>query len=397
MRKFNKNIVQALLLVLILQLVTPLLAFAKSGNSLKILVKDEDIIIDYWKVSDEKIDDPVSFVKDHQNLNDEELSQKFGEKSSKGQGESYYSYYKIEIDDLEQGSYLLRQRGNEDKIFIPFISYVAGKSSQIIIPKTKSDGIVLRKLEDSEERKPLEGVEFKAIDEDGKTLEFIKDGDSYILVDKGGEEKLLTNQAGKIRLLGIGSKKVKFVETKPLQGYIVDEKSQTEYLEDGDYVEMLNRKTKETNSFSFIKIDGEDENPLKGAVFKVQKKTNQSFEDIVENGKIYTLISDDRGEFRTKNLAYGDYRLIETRAPNNYITNSKPIEFKIGEKSHTRKIYVKNYKADTSRPEGSQTSGGRLQKKASSIVKTGDIKILLILILGLILIAYGVKTVRAKK
>lgn len=396
MRKFNKNIVQALLLVLILQLVTPLLAFAKSGNSLKILVKDEDTIIDYWKISDKKIDDPMEVVEKYQNMEDEELDEIFGQKHSQEIGEPSYSYYKIEIENLEKGSYLLRQRENSSKKFIPFIAYV-DNTSQTIIPKSHPDGIVLRKLEDSEEKKPLEGVEFEAIDEDGKVLEFIKDGDSYILVDEGGKSKLITDKAGKIKLLGIGEKRVKFKETRALQGYILDEKSQTDFLEDGSYAEMLNKKIEETNRFSFIKIDGTSENPLKGAVFKVQKKTDMGFEDIVEDGRIYTLTSDDRGEFKTKDLAYGDYRLIETRAPNNYITNSKPIEFKIGEKSHTRKIYVKNYKADTPRPEGSQTSGGRLQKKASSIVKTGDIKILLILILGLILIAYGVKTVRAKK
>ena len=58
MKKFNKNLISSIFLMVILQLVAPLLAYAESGNSLRINTNYTDenskqIVVDYvdyWKV-----------------------------------------------------------------------------------------------------------------------------------------------------------------------------------------------------------------------------------------------------------------------------------------------------------------------------------------------------------
>ena len=113
-----------------------------------------------------------------------------------------------------------------------------------------------------------------------------------------------------------------------------------------------------------------------------------------DNGKVYTLTSGKDGEFKTKNLPYGDYRLIETKAPQGYIPELESINFNISENSHTKKIKVKNYKPTTPGPKG---ENNRLSKRVDAMAKTGDATIYLILLVGLVMIGCGVKFVRAKE
>lgn len=414
MKKFNKNLISSIFLMVILQLVAPLLAYAESGNSLRINTNYTDenskqIVVDYvdyWKVPDGKIENiekpekQLDLINSYKDKYDEEISKDLGEMKSSNNLEEKNGMAFALIKGLEKGVYLLRYRSNDpSRPYIPFLAIIDENTENplTIYPKKAPDTLTLTKRDkDDPEKKVLEGVGFNVINKKGEILKFNKIKD-----DKGNEQltyspngkitEIFTDQKGQIKLFGL-EEEVKFKETKPLEGYKKDV-VESEFKRSGS-IELLNEKDKPENYFSFQKIDGTNNDPLKGAIFKVQQKTKDGYKDLEENGKVYTITSGENGEFKTKNLPYGDYRLIETKAPQGYVPELDAVDFTIGETSSNKTIKVKNYKPTTPGPKG---GNNRLSKRVDAMAKTGDATIYLILLLGLLMIGVGVKFVRAKE
>ena len=415
MKKLNKNLIFSIVFMVILQLVTPLLALAESGNSLRINTNytDEDSgkeivvdFVDYWKIPEDKAKDlsdqekQRDFVKSYEEKSNEEISKDLGEMKSSNKSEVKNGMYFAMINGLEKGVYLLRYRTDDpSRPYIPFLATIDENTENTltIYPKKAPDSLMLTKRDgDDPEKKVLPGVGFIVVNEKGETLKFNKIDEksekAEFAYDKDGKiSEIFTDKDGQIKLSGL-TEKVKFKETKPLEGYKKDV-VESEFIQTGS-TELLNQKEKPENYFSFQKIDGTNNNPLEGAVFKVQEKTKDGYKDLDENGKVYTLTSGKDGEFKTKNLTYGDYRLIETKAPQGYVPELESINFNVSENSHTKKIKVKNYKPTTPGPKG---ENNRLSKRVDAMAKTGDATIYLILLLGLVMIGCGVKFVRAKE
>ena len=410
MKKFNKNLISSIFLMVILQLVAPLLAYAESGNSLRINTNYTDenskqIVVDYvdyWKVPDGKIENiekpekQLDLINSYKDKYDEEISKDLGEMKSSNKLEEKNGMVFALIEGLEKGVYLLRYRSNDpSRPYIPFLAIIDENTENplTIYPKKAPDTLTLTKRDkDDPEKKVLEGVGFNVINKKGEILKFNKIKD-----DKGNEQLTYSpngkiTEIGQIKLFGL-EEEVKFKETKPLKGYEKNVGKESEFKRSGS-IELLNEKDKPENYFSFQKIDGTNNDPLKGAIFKVQEKTKDGYKDLEENGKVYTLTSGENGEFKTKNLPYGDYRLIETKAPQGYVPELDAVDFTIGETSSNKTIKVKNYKPTTPGPKG---GNNRLSKRVDAMAKTGDATIYLILLLGLLMIGVGVKFVRAKE
>lgn len=413
MKKFNKNLISSIFLMVILQLVAPLLAYAESGNSLRINTNYTDenskqIVVDYvdyWKVPDDKIENiekpekQLDLINSYKDKYDEEISKDLGEMKTSNKSEENNGMAFALIEGLEKGVYLLRYRSNDpSRPYIPFLAIIDENTENplTIYPKKAPDTLTLTKRDD-QDKKVLAGVGFVVVNKKGEILKFNKIKD-----DKGNEQltyspngkitEVFTDQKGQIKLFGL-EEEVKFKETKPLEGYEKNVGKESEFKRSGS-IELLNEKDKPENYFSFQKIDGTNNDPLKGAIFKVQEKTKDGYKDLEENGKVYTLTSGENGEFKTKNLPYGDYRLIETKAPQGYVPELDAVDFTIGETSSNKTIKVKNYKPTTPGPKG---GNNRLSKRVDAMAKTGDATIYLILLLGLLMIGVGVKFVRAKE
>lgn len=414
MKKFNKNLISSIFLMVILQLVAPLLAYAESGNSLRINTNYTDenskqIVVDYvdyWKVPDGKIENiekpekQLELINSYKDKYDEEISKDLGEMKTSIKSEEKNGMAFALIEGLEKGVYLLRYRSNDpSRPYIPFLAIIDENTENplTIYPKKAPDTLTLTKRDKDDTTKVLSGVGFNVINKKGEILKFNKIKD-----DKGNEQltyspngkitEIFTDQKGQIKLFGL-EEEVKFKETKPLKGYEKNVGKESEFKRSGS-IELLNEKDKPENYFSFQKIDGTNNDPLKGAIFKVQEKTKDGYKDLEENGKVYTLTSGENGEFKTKNLPYGDYRLIETKAPQGYVPELDAVDFTIGETSSNKTIKVKNYKPTTPGPKG---GNNRLSKRVDAMAKTGDATIYLIILLGLLMIGVGVKFVRAKE
>lgn len=414
MKKFNKNLISSIFLMVILQLVAPLLAYAESGNSLRINTNYTDenskqIVVDYvdyWKVPDGKIENiekpekQLDLINSYKDKYDEEISKDLGEmKTSKKSEENNGMAFAL-IEGLEKGVYLLRYRSNDpSRPYIPFLAIIDENTENplTIYPKKAPDTLTLTKRDKDDTTKILSGVGFNVINKKGEILKFnkIKDenGNEQLTYSPNGKiTEVFTDQKGQIKLFGL-EEEVMFKETKPLKGYEKNVGKESEFKRSGS-IELLNEKDKPENYFSFQKIDGTNNDPLKGAIFKVQQKTKDGYKDLEENGKVYTITSGENGEFKTKNLPYGDYRLIETKAPQGYVPELDAVDFTIGETSSNKTIKVKNYKPTTPGPKG---GNNRLSKRVDAMAKTGDATIYLILLLGLLMIGVGVKFVRAKE
>ena len=414
MKKFNKNLISSIFLMVILQLVAPLLAYAESGNSLRINTNYTDenskqIVVeyvDYWKVPDDKIENiekpenQLDLINSYKDKYDEEISKDLGEMKFSNKLEEKNGMYFALIEGLEKGVYLLRYRSNDpSRPYIPFLAIIDENTENplTIYPKKAPDTLTLTKRDKDDTTKILSGVGFNVINKKGEILKFnkIKDenGNEQLAYSPNGKiTEVFTDQKGQIKLFGL-EEEVKFKETKPLKGYEKNVGKESEFKRSGS-IELLNEKDKPENYFSFQKIDGTNNDPLKGAIFKVQEKTKDGYKDLEENGKVYTLTSGENGEFKTKNLPYGDYRLIETKAPQGYVPELDAVDFTIGETSSNKTIKVKNYKPTTPGPKG---GNNRLSKRVDAMAKTGDATIYLILLLGLLMIGVGVKFVRAKE
>ncbi len=171
-----------------------------------------------------------------------------------------------------------------------------GKTEVIKIQNKKPGGIAIRKV-DAKTGEPLAGAKFQlyAIDDTPIGLPKTSGNDGYVRWDS----------------LDPGFYTIKEVEAK--EGYVLD--TVPVKLEVGEFqtTEYVWKNT-QTTTITVTKRDADTLVPLAGATFGVY--------DL--NGKLVdTLVTDINGVATSKQLPLGHYRVVETKAPIDYVLNTE--------------------------------------------------------------------------
>lgn len=337
------------------------------------------------------------------------------------------------------------------------VLYKAEKDKVLEVKNYKEKNELKLKKIDSKTKDPLDRVGFelyrkKVIDNDAdKTVTtedqrvgLIGDAGKYEFNESAAESEqvfqLYTDGNGEIVVEGLPEGEYYFKENEPLEDYNIRDNQgkeserlsrakptfTMENLPKNPKLVPPDSKNKKKGSQNFVKVDNsKTPKRLEGALFavySVDKKGEATPYEV--DGKRLTIKSGSNGEFKVKDLPYGDYYLRETAAPEGYVLDTNPVKFTISEKSETAEAkFIVNKRNPNATPPGSnippKTPSSTPPTTISSVapsstppstryyvpknkpgiprgplVKTGDIRIIILVVLGLIMIIGGSHLVR---
>ncbi|KOC22017.1 SpaA isopeptide-forming pilin-related protein [Bacillus velezensis] len=203
----------------------------------------------------------------------------------------------------------------------------SGKPNQAALTAVNiKNSVVLTKLDQGDKRKVLQDAKFNLTDANGKVL----------------TEGLTTDEHGQIIVRGLKAGEYQFIETKAPELYSLDQTPISFKITNTDIkpVEISAENTLTPGDVTLTKVDHDDKNKvLEGAEFKITDSAGHPVNTGGSKERPAVWKTDQKGRFTVKGLAPGQYRFIETKAPDGYQLNEKPIEFTI-EKGQLKAVEV---------------------------------------------------------
>ncbi|CEK40065.1 SpaA isopeptide-forming pilin-related protein [Paraclostridium sordellii] len=228
------------------------------------------------------------------------------------------------------GEYILQETKAPDKYTLNGQEHFATisehmKTIEVTVKNRIIKGKIAVEKSDSElEDLKLQGVEFEISNEEGNVV-----------------DKLVTDEKGKAtsKLLNYGKYFLK--ETKTLPTHILNPKIyEVNITEDGKVYTYDIKNDVIKGKVQIVKVDKENEEvPVKGAIFDVIA-TNVFG---VKTGTVVDTVTTDKNGFAfTKDLRAGDYKIIETKAPEGYWHSEKEYHVSITENGKVEVKYISN-------------------------------------------------------
>ncbi|MCD2222630.1 MSCRAMM family protein [Listeria monocytogenes] len=221
---------------------------------------------------------------------------------------------KIVMDGLQSGKYKLVETEAPTGYTISDeykdgkeITVTADIATSVTIENTEQTGSVVLLKEDSATKDAIAGAEFELQNADGTKV----------------ADNLVSNADGKIEVTDLAPGDYQFVETKAPTGYVLDgapTKFTVEFNQEAAVI-VTKENTAKTGSVVLTKEDSVSKATLSGAEFELQNATGTKVKD--------NLTTNADGKLEVTDLAPGDYKFVETKAPTGYELDATPVTFTI--------------------------------------------------------------------
>ncbi|MCU5703838.1 SpaA isopeptide-forming pilin-related protein [Bacillus wiedmannii] len=234
----------------------------------------------------------------------------------------------IEAKDLRPGDYqFVEEKAPKDyDIDKKPIEFTIVKSQKKAVTVTATNhlikgGVTLTKTDDIDDKTTLAGAVFKIVDANDEK--------------KVIRENVKTGADGKVTVKDLEPGTYKFIETEAPKDYVLNA-NPIEFTIDKSqqsFATVTATNSLKTGEVELLKVDEfGDKKPLEGAVFKIV--------DLNNNDVRTDLTTDADGKTKADKLRPGNYKFIETKAPEHYVLDETPIPFKI-DRSQKETLLVK--------------------------------------------------------
>ncbi|MDT2864353.1 SpaA isopeptide-forming pilin-related protein [Vagococcus carniphilus] len=295
---------------------------------------------------------------------------------------------KAVVKDLKYGYYQLVETKSPEgyELEATPIAFKISEEDQFVsidIENTKSEvveplgNLELIKVDSKDKEKLLSGAEFDVLDSNGEVA-------AHVVTDKNGKATVKDMKYGNYQL----------IETKAPEGYELDETPRDFIIDEASETvsfEIENTKSEVVEplgNLELIKVDSKDKDKLlSGAEFDVLNSNGEVVAHVVTNKK---------GKATVKDLKYGNYQLVETKASEGYELDKKPVKFLINEKTSVANLKITNVKKEINKDNENTENGNEDNKEETvreELPKTNEEKTLVNILLAVGLVVVSIQSV----